>query len=575
MTYADGANLTADKTKDSVLTAADEIAFKDLVEKNTAAVEKGFIGEHNPLKDLLDDPDELVKTISRAALAESSTDRAAMIRAIVEVLAEDDAVDPFTADAILDAAKTALKADKGAIKTMVDKMRSTRLKRLIHEIRRGTGAAGAWVHGMNAKFVVLDGQIVRANDGADADTSDPIKLLTDRKFSMAFANKPIWTVNMHGKLVKMPMSSAWIQHELRRDATAVGLWPVGKAPDGALNLWKGLAIEPKAGKWDLTKEYLRDVLCNGDLGAYDYLENLLASWCQEPTVKGYVAILLMGPQGTGKTTLYRMLEMIFGRHASIHISDSHRVTGRFNTHLALKCVAMFDESMFGGDRSSRGAINNLISEDFMPIEGKGADVIPVRNYMHIVAASNEMKPVSMATDDRRWFVLETGKAWAQDTEKFAELHASWDNGELAAFLDHLLKKNLKGFDKRTPYVTEAKKDVSTNVANPIERFFIEALEAGTFPGTNDMTTPGLVAGSAKWETSQFTVNAKELRTAIADWASDNVESFESGKSSDTAVGHYAKRLTGVIKTRKGKDSFYTFMPIGDCRKVLGRARGWK
>lgn len=74
----------------------------------------------------------------------------------------------------------------------------------------------------------------------------------------------------------------------------------------SLNFWVGPKASPTPGNWVLIRDYLRDVICDGNSETYEYLIRYLAHMVQHPEEKPGVMIVLLGGQGTGKvcTSLY-------------------------------------------------------------------------------------------------------------------------------------------------------------------------------------------------------------------------------------------------------------------------------
>lgn len=48
------------------------------------------------------------------------------------------------------------------------------------------------------------------------------------------------------------------------------------------NLWSGLAVIPRQGCCEKTKQHMQEVICAGNQEHFEYLLNLLANWVQKP-----------------------------------------------------------------------------------------------------------------------------------------------------------------------------------------------------------------------------------------------------------------------------------------------------
>ncbi|HAB37381.1 MAG TPA: hypothetical protein DCE52_05180, partial [Rhodobacteraceae bacterium] len=100
-------------------------------------------------------------------------------------------------------------------------------------------------------------------------------------------------------------------------------------PNTTLNYWVPPSIKPIAGDWSVIREFLLLLICNGDRKLYGYLVRFLAHMWQKPEEKPGIMIVLLGGQGTGKGTLFYLLQRIWSK-TTLHISDVEHVTGGFN-----------------------------------------------------------------------------------------------------------------------------------------------------------------------------------------------------------------------------------------------------
>ena len=59
-------------------------------------------------------------------------------------------------------------------------------------------------------------------------------------------------------------------------------------------------MKPVPGDWSLMKEHIRAVICAGNYDLFFWLLGWMANLVQHPGQPGEVAIVMRGPQGTGK-----------------------------------------------------------------------------------------------------------------------------------------------------------------------------------------------------------------------------------------------------------------------------------
>jgi Family of unknown function (DUF5906) len=213
-----------------------------------------------------------------------------------------------------------------------------------------------------------------------------------------------------------------------------------------LNMYEGFGIQPKApasgdikDAAPLLRKHLREVICNNDDVAADYLEHCLAQLVRYPYIKLGVVFVLKAKQGAGKNTLLDVLRKIFGRHG-VEVNNSRHVTGNFNQHLALKICIILNEAVWGGDKQSEGTLKASITEATAMFEPKGVDAREGRNYWTFFISSNEKWCVPASPEVRRFFMLPVSDSRIGDAAYFTALHNAIQNGEDREFLWYLLKR---------------------------------------------------------------------------------------------------------------------------------------
>src|SRR5262249_25615912 len=128
-----------------------------------------------------------------------------------------------------------------------------------------------------------------------------------------------------------------------------------------LNLWLGWAIEPKPGDWHLFKAMIRDDVCAGDKGAYDYFMKWIAWTFQNPGALPETALAMRGNKGTGKSTLGHAIAKCYGSHAMCTSQMDH-IAGRFNGHMEYTLFTYADEAFWAGDPRQEAQIKKLITD---------------------------------------------------------------------------------------------------------------------------------------------------------------------------------------------------------------------
>lgn len=219
-----------------------------------------------------------------------------------------------------------------------------------------------------------------------------------------------------------------------------------------VNLWQGFSVQPRPGSWVRLRAHIRDVICGGNDGHFEYLLGWMARLVQYPAEQGEVAIVMRGGEGTGKGTLAKVLLHILAQHG-MAISNTKHLTGNFNAHLRDAVLLFADEAFFAGDKVHVGVLKSLITEPFLTIEGKYQNAVQTPNFVHLMIASNERWVVPASLDARRFFVLEVSSAHANDHAYFGAIRQEMDNGGYEALLHDLLDQDLTFFNVRRVPVT--------------------------------------------------------------------------------------------------------------------------
>ena len=229
-------------------------------------------------------------------------------------------------------------------------------------------------------------------------------------------------------VVYKPLVDTWLNSKIRRTYDQVVFDPVPglvagdtALPDGkVLNLYQGLAIQPRAGDCQPILDHIHEVWCSGDQTAYDYVIKWLARMFQKPKERGHTVIVLRSGEGTGKNIIIDILVRAFGEHATVAVK-SDDLTGRFNDHLGTSVLVFANEAVWGGAKDQEGVLKSLITDEELPVERKYLPKYRVRNCCHLIMASNNDWVAPVGMDDRRFVILDAKEARKGDVAYFEEL----------------------------------------------------------------------------------------------------------------------------------------------------------
>lgn len=244
-------------------------------------------------------------------------------------------------------------------------------------------------------------------------------------------------------------------------------------PHGFFNTYIKPNIIPVEGDCTHYLTHLRDIICDKDQRAYEYIVQYFAHIVQKPQEKPNVAIVMKSVEGAGKGTMMKPLLQLFGAQG-IHINGDRYITGQFNSAVTNKLLIFADEV----DLTSTATADKLkafISESTVQMEKKGLEAVSIPNYARVIFASNREHVISAGTRERRYLVLEPNAVKAQDTDYFRALYKWIDDGGAPKLLHYLSHIDLTGFNPFQPPSTSALIDQKLQSLNDAQQYIYEQL----------------------------------------------------------------------------------------------------
>jgi len=363
------------------------------------------------------------------------------------------------------------------------------------------------------------------------------------------------------------VAEIWLKHPKRRKYDGIVMDPREPAGTGKLNLWRGWAVEPKAGDWSLLRSLIDETLCGGDEKSGEYVRRWIAFMLQRPWETPETAIAFRGAEGTGKGTLGRALMRIAGAHG-LTVASSAQLAGRFNAHLR-NCVFLFaDEALWPGQKDAESLLKQLVTEPVISYEAKGRDIVPGRNLVHLMLASNEKWIVPAGADARRFAVFDVSDNRKGDREFFSKLNKQLDEGGLAGMVDDLMSLDLKGWHPALDVPqTAALADQKQRSLSAVMKWWQEILSRGKLPT--------IEVSPDHWTTEAVTLRAAD-RTALLDdcdrYLKRNRVYHE--KATHSAIVETGTTL-GLTQRRilRGKERAWVLPPLAEMRTAFEKHVG--
>ena len=257
----------------------------------------------------------------------------------------------------------------------------------------------------------------------------------------------------------------------------IGVYPnKDLCPDRIYNTWEGFDAEKFEFKEEVSIETLKyhfKVVANYDDKVYEYLLNYFAHLIKKPHIKTGVCLLIQGLQGTGKTTLVEnLLKRLMGLKYVYDTDDIDSIVGKFNSAIAGKFVVVLNEATGRDTNQVVDKIKNIITRTSVNIEYKGIDPFPSIDYCNYAFTTNNIKPISITKDDRRFQILECSDKYKGNNDYFTKLFASInDDKTIYSFYKFLMERDISKFNpERDRVITEATTDLHNLNKDPIEIF---------------------------------------------------------------------------------------------------------
>jgi hypothetical protein len=230
---------------------------------------------------------------------------------------------------------------------------------------------------------------------------------------------PLWLKQPSALKVSGPVYDARTRDRLVRDSTGQLRVNLFTAPDYP-------PVTPDEAKINPFHHFMQYLI--PDKNERDYLIKWLACKVQNPTFRGPAVVLVSQTQGTGKNTLMKIIDRLFGDNGSTQLNIEELLASSGFNEWVLKPFVNVNEVLAMNDvRMSRRAYNRLkelvdpapMPATANPKYGSKIDVICTTSFLFF---SNHLDAVYLHQGDRRFFACE-GPTVAGNADFFREIYA--------------------------------------------------------------------------------------------------------------------------------------------------------
>jgi hypothetical protein len=413
----------------------------------------------------------------------------------------------------------------------------------------------------NHALVIVGGKSVVIRETNDTNSQVKVEFLTVESFCTWFGNK---FVNVQDK--PKSLGRVWLANADRRQYSGIVFQP-GRDTPGYYNLFRGFTVSPKEGDCSKFKAHILNNVCHGNVSDFLWVMGWFAQIFQQPDRKPGTALVIRGPEGTGKTTIGDVIGSLLGQHYLI-VSNLRHIVGNFNAHMVACLLLHSEEAFWAGDKQGEGRIKDLITGTHHPIEYKGKDVFMVDNQIRLLITGNPDWMVPASLEARRFAVFEISDEHQQDKPYFAAIAEEMNNGGREALLYELLNFDLSQVDLRTVPLTDALLDQKLESLSIEEAWWVELMQSGRLP--RGMDDANACSSKALFEHYQETAQKRGT----------------SRRSIETQIGKFLKRMVPGLQrrvltyklynsredmhVRDETGSTYEFPPLFECRAAFER-----
>lgn len=216
--------------------------------------------------------------------------------------------------------------------------------------------------------------------------------------------------------------------------------------------------------------------------------DVMAFKLQNPNRKINHAVLHIGHPGSGKDTLWQPFLWSIGGAAlaNVAIVRNEEITSQWG--YSLESEVMVFEELRQSEAKDRRALENHLKPiiaappEYLQVNRKGLHPYQALNRVFVLAFSNERVPLSLPSDDRRWFVTYTEAGRMNEADSLA-IWNWYATGGQAVVANWLAARDVRSFNPgAAPPFTEAKAIMIEHGRSTAESYLVDLIRnrAGEF-----------------------------------------------------------------------------------------------
>jgi len=283
--------------------------------------------------------------------------------------------------------------------------------------------------------------------------------------------------NHKGEYKEKNFFKSWLKDRSRREFDKIDYIPTyKKIPDGIYNTFRGFDFKgTQCYNQELVEIYLNHLklLVNWELDSYKYLVGYIAHLFQKPDSLPETALLFKSQQGVGKDAMIDFIQKIMGESTCFRTQNIDSVFSKFNGELKNRLLLQLDEMMGQDGFAKKEALKNLITTKSLNINEKNLKPYTISNYIRVIIFSNNLTPIDIPHDDRRYCVFKCGAV--QPKDYYSKLYGAYHNTEAIESIAHyFMNYDLSQFDLKDRPLTSAYKEMQQANLHPLYEYLYDS-----------------------------------------------------------------------------------------------------
>lgn len=357
-----------------------------------------------------------------------------------------------------------------------------RLVELMRSTKEWPQSAELWAMNEVAIYVRQVSQVYIPDEDVFLKTADFVNNYRPRAYTVVSGSGD------KSKMERKTVPTEWLSWDCRRECARVTFDPASPpleiSADDELNMFPGLALEPKKGNfkpWDELMEWMfadqPDLRCWFTSWAAYPLQRI---WDREKPKMHSCAALISPQQGSGKGLVGETLGALYGSKAYTSISSSE-LRADFNDWAKNRLFVLGNEITDKACADVADKLKGLITEATFQLHPKYVKRMEQPNHMNFLFTSNHTDAFFLSFADRRFFIHAAPdrkllEVWGRQK---VDAYVAWrDSVEgRAGLLHHLLEWKIPdSWDHRSPPDTPAKYALQSSSANQAENWLRDVAE---------------------------------------------------------------------------------------------------